>query len=139
MATVAALRSGLNTRLATISNVQTSAYMLSAPTPPYLEVAAVEEIEYDGAMGRGLDTYRFIVRGYAGLVSDRGAQVKLDEFLASTGSTSVKAAIEGDRTLGGACSDLQVERVDGYQVYAAEGRGPFLGAEWTVRVLATGD
>ena len=138
MTTIANLRSGLNTRLATIADVQTSAYMLSVPAPPCVEVSTLDEVLYDRTMQRGFDEYRFIIRAYSGLTSDIGAQKTLDLFLASSGSGSVKAAVEGDRTLGGVCSDLQVESCSGYRVYAADGRGPFLGAEWTVRVLATG-
>lgn len=138
MTTIANLRSGLNTRLATIADVQTSAYMLAQPTPPYVEVSSVDEVEYDRTMQRGFDEYRFIIRAYAGLTTDIGSQKTLDLFLASSGSGSVKAAVEGDRTLGGVCSDLQVESCSGYRVFVSEGRGPFLGAEWTVRILASG-
>jgi hypothetical protein len=41
-------------------------------------------------------------------MSESAGQAKLDGYLASTGSTSVKAAIEADKTLSGAVQTLRV-------------------------------
>lgn len=136
--TIAELRAGLATNLGTIADVQVSAYMLSSPTPPAAHVFP-EEVTYDKAMQRGLDLYTFTVQMFVGLVSDIGAQKKLDTFLAPTGATSVKAAIEADRTLGGKCDDLRVTTATGYKVYQLAGQtGAVLGAEWSVTIMAIG-
>jgi hypothetical protein len=69
--------------------------MLTSVTPPTIEVVP-EQIEYDDAMGRGLDVWRFTVRAYVGNAVDKAAQIKLDTMLAPAGATSVKDAIEAD-------------------------------------------
>ena len=136
---LAELRAGLATNLGTIADVQVSAYMLGNPTPPTIHLLP-EEITYDGAMGRGMDTWTITVQAFVGLVSDVGAQKRLDQMLAPTGATSVKAAVEADRTLGGKCSDLRVVSASGYKVYALAGQqGAVLGCEWTVQIIAIGD
>lgn len=43
-------------------------------------------------------------------MNERGAQDKLDTYLAGSGAGSVKAALEADRTLGGAVAALRVTR-----------------------------
>ena len=48
---------------------------------------------------------RFLV---VGRWVDRTAIVALDGYISPTGATSVRAALEGDTTLGGACADLIV-------------------------------
>lgn len=136
--TLAQLRAGLAVNLGAIPDVQVSAYMLAAPTPPAIHVLP-EEITYDAAMRRGLDTWQMTVQAFVGVVSDVGAQKRLDLMLAPTGANSVKAAVEADRTLGGKCDDLRVARATGYQVYSLAGQqGAVLGCEWTVEIIATG-
>lgn len=141
-ATLAQIREGLRVRLATIPNVQTSAYMLGQVTPPTLQVMGPDEVQYDLAFHRGLDQWTLIVQGFVGAVADVGAQTNLDLWLAPSGSLSVKAAIEGDRSaagaLGGLVQDLTVTTSSGYRIYQLDNSGPVLGAEWTVSVLNTG-
>jgi len=139
---LAGIRAGIAANLATLSgapaNVQISAYMLGNPTPPTLQVMGPDQIDYDLAMQRGLDEWRFIVQGFVGAMTDRGAQVNLDAWLAPTGSLSVKAAIEADRTLGGSVQDSYVESASGYKIYQLDAGHQVLGAEWTIRLLALG-
>jgi hypothetical protein len=135
--TVAQIREGLAANLAGIAGVQVSAYMLANPTPPTIHVYP-GQIEYDGAMIRGVDRWTMIVQAFVGLVSDIGAQVKLDTFIAPSGAGSVKAGLEADRTLGGLVQSLRVTECSGERVYVREGAGPVLGAEWQVQILASG-
>jgi len=65
---------------------------------------------------------------------DRAGQVLLDGYLATTGATSVKAAIESDQTLGGAAKAVHVHHVDGYRLYTV-GDKVFYGARLRVLVL----
>jgi len=134
MATLAEIRAGLATNLSTIAGCQISGYMLSAPTPPCLYVVP-GDIEFDQAMQRGMDRWTFRVVALAGLASDIGAQKKLDEFLAPSGATSVKAAVEADRTLGGVVDDLRVTAATGYRTYGQPGGQVHLGVEFTVDVI----
>lgn len=140
MATLAAIRAGLETRLKTLdlspySGAQISAYGLSNPVPPAIQVLGPDEIVYDRAMQRGHDDWTITIQALVGLASDRGAQELLDRMLESSGSASVKARIEADRTLGGVVSDCRVARASGYRQYAT-GAGDVLGCEWFVAVIA---
>jgi len=89
---------------------------------------------YDVAMD-GLSDATVTLRVITSRNDDQRGQELLDAFLASFGSTSVKAAVEADPTLGGECSDLQVSGWSGYQMYDIAGT-PYYGAELTVAVLA---
>lgn len=135
--TVAQLREGLAANLDAIEDVQASAYMLSNPTPPTIEVVP-DEVDYDAAMGRGDDTWRFVIRAYVGVASDKGAQLLLDELLAPSGTRSVKTVLEADETLGGVAEDLHVQTATGYRIYQRAGGPELLGCEWTVEVIAVG-
>lgn len=120
---------------AAITGVQCNGYLLASPTAPGFEIEP-GEIEYDLAMGRGLDRWTVIVRGYVSEISDIGGQNKLRKWRASSGSQSVKAAIQTDKTLGGVVSDLRVVRTSRYLRF---GTNPvYLGAEWEVEVYGTG-
>jgi hypothetical protein len=116
--------------------IQVSPYVLYNPTPP---CAYVQDgpVNYDASMGRGHDDWTFTVFVLVGMVSDIGSQMKLDSLRKSHGDMSVKALIEADRTLGGACIQARVPDVSGSRIYTLEGP-PVLGAEWTVLVMADG-
>lgn len=137
MADLADLRAGLAANLAGVSGLSRSAYVLSNPTPPCAEVEPAP-IEYDLAMDRGLDRWGFIVRVYVSANLDKGAQIKLDAYIASSGADSIKAALESDPTLAGAAEDVHVTGCSGYRVYERGGQAAVLGAEWQVEVLALG-
>lgn len=142
-ATLTQIREGIATNLSAIPDVQVSAYMLASPTPPAIHVfpgtaAAGEAITYDLAFHRGLDEYHLTIQAFVGAVGDIGAQKLLDGFIAPTGTVSVKAAAESDRTLAGLVGSVHVTSCTGYRTYIAEGRPPVLGCEWAVEVLATG-
>lgn len=139
MATMAQIREGLKTRLAAISgDYQVSAYVLAAPSPPCIYVAG-GPIQYDLSMGRGVDDMTFTITALVQLTTDVGAQKKLDTLAAASGAGSLKATVEGDRTLGGVVDTLHVSEAAEERVYEAAGKPPMLGREWTVRVLAQAD
>jgi len=137
-ATLAELRAGIETRLATIPNVVTSAYMLDNPPDLTLQVMGPDQVDYDQAAARGHDNWVFVVQGFSGSPASQAAQMNLDEWLAPTGTNSVKAAIEGDRSLGGIVDDCWVRSASGYREYELPNRGRVLGAEWTLLILNSG-
>ena len=65
-------------------------------------------IDFDTANARGLDTADVDVVLIVSRTVEKSAQDKLDTWLAGTGTTSIKAILEADRTLGGAVSSLRV-------------------------------
>ena len=131
--TVGALRTGLATNLATISGLRTSSFVPDAPTPP-IAVVVPSRIEYDAAMSRGMDTYTFEVIVIAQRASERGAQDTLDGYCNPTGATSIKAALQSDRTLGGAAFDLRVTEMSSYSPLSI-GETLYLAATFSVTVI----
>lgn len=101
------VRSGLATALQQINNLRTFDYVPDSLAPPAAVVEPVE-ITWDRAMQRGLDHYKAWILVIVGRVDERAASLRLDNYLAGDGATSIKTALETDRTLGGACSTLEV-------------------------------
>jgi len=134
MATMSELRSGLATRLATITGLRASATLPDNPVPPQA-VIFPERIQYDAAFGRGADEYTFSVLVIVGRVADRAAQLNLDAYCNPSGSTSVKAAIEADSTLGGKAMDCRVTQMQN-QGSLTIGDITYLTATFSVTVYA---
>jgi hypothetical protein len=132
-----AVREALASNLSAITGTQVSAYMLLNPSPPAAHVFP-SEIEFDRAMGRGLDFQVLTVQVIVGTVSNEAAQRQLDAYLAGSGPQSVKAALESDKKLGGACSDLRVTGATGYRTIVQEGQAPVLVCDWRVEIHGSG-
>jgi len=130
------LRTGLANRLATISGLRSSAYIPDNPQPP-VAVVMPGRIQYDTAFGRGSDEYQFTIMLIVGRVADRASQTTLDGYCESSGNRSVKAAIEGDRTLGGKALDCRVTEMTN-QGSLAIGDVTYHTAEFNVSVIAAG-
>lgn len=104
-ATVSQVATGLATRLATISGLRTSAYQPEQLNPPFA-FPTLNRIEYHRAMGGGDVVMDWTVNVIVGRYVDRNAFATLDGYLSYSGATSIRAAIEGDKTLGGVCQTL---------------------------------
>jgi len=107
MASIRAMREAIATNLSTVDGLRTAAIIPEDPKPP-VAVVIFDRVEYDSAFGRGLDMYLFKVVLVLGRVNTRGTEEALDGYLSGSGSTSLKAAIESDRSLGGEIQDLRV-------------------------------
>lgn len=101
------VRAGLATALETISGLRSFEYVPDSLTPPAAVVEPLE-VTYHSSMQNGLVEYRAYVLVIVGRMSDRSSQARLDSYVATSGAGSVKAAIEADKTLGGACANLTV-------------------------------
>ena len=101
------VRAGIGTALDTIAGLRCFDYVPDSLAPPAAVVEPLE-IDYDESMNSGTQFYRAFILVIVGRMSDRSSQDRLDAYLTDTGATSVKAALEADRTLGGACATLQV-------------------------------
>lgn len=108
--TPSAVRDGLKTQLQTIAAIRT--YYDTIPDSINTPAAIVGqvEVEFDASMVRGSDRGLVDVLLFASRMSERSGQDLLDGFLASTGSSSVKTAIEADPTLSGAVDTTRVIR-----------------------------
>jgi hypothetical protein len=134
MASLSALRAGIATRLATITGLRNSATVPDNPNPP-IAVVLPNSIDYHTAFAKGMQTYSFTVILIVGRVDERTAQNKLDGFVSSTGASSVKLAIEGDKTLGGAAFDVIVTEMRNYGQLSI-GEVVYLSAEFSVLCYA---
>jgi hypothetical protein len=101
------VRSGLKANLEAIKGMRV--YEL-IPTPAIAPAAIVGQLDFtfDLNNARGLDQANLDVVVLVGRFSERAGQNDLDKYLAGSGAYSIKAAIESDRTLGGACDTLRV-------------------------------
>ena len=107
-ATVSQVMTGLATRLGTISGLRTYTYMPDQLNPP-VGFPIIESVDYHKAFAGGDVQMRCAVFVIVGRYVDRTAHTALDGYPAYSGATSIRAAIEGDRTLGGVAKTLIVE------------------------------
>ena len=117
-------------------------YVPDAVTAPCFFVAEFS-MDYDKAFGRGLDEIEFTARVLAGRGDDRSSQKVLDAMLSSSGTASLKQALEaargapGQAALGGLADDLHVMRIQGYRWYEHQGT-TYVGAELVIKVIGDG-
>lgn len=112
------VRDGLKTRLQTISGLRVFDTIPENPQPPAAIVGQLD-MNFDIDNARGLDLATVEVYLLVQRMDVRSGQDKLDTYLKGTGTGSVKAAIEADRTLGGACSTLRVLSAESGQYESA--------------------
>lgn len=137
MTTPSALREALARALATIPGLRTAATVPGAPNPP-IAIVGQWTAEYDATFGRGYDRYRLTVRLMVAPTADQQAQNKLDSFCASSGVSSVKAAVEADQTLGGVAEMVRVVRIGPAPQVFSHGAQEFLGTDIEIEVMARG-
>jgi hypothetical protein len=102
---------------------------------PPVAIVNLQNLTFDNTFARGLDTYNFVITVIVGRVGERSAQRLLDSYVSSTGASSVKLAIELDRTLGGKCDTLRVTDMRNYGSIVI-GEITYLAAEFNVAVYA---
>jgi hypothetical protein len=134
MASITDLRAGLATQLGTISGLRTTTETPDTISPP-IAIVNVANVNYDRTFQRGLDEYNFVITVIVGRVGERSAQRLLDSYVSTTGGSSVKLAIELDRTLGGKCDSLRVTDMRNYGSLVI-GEITYLAAEFNVVVFA---
>ncbi len=134
MASITGLRNGLATNLATISGLRTTTETPDTISPP-IAIINVANVNFDKTFARGLDEYNFVITCVVGRVGERTAQRLLDSYVSSTGASSVKLAIESDKTLGGNCDTLRVTDMRNYGSIVI-GEITYLAAEFNVVVYA---
>ena len=139
MSRIGDVRAALATALGAIDGLRASAYEPDKVSPPQAIVGDLS-IDYDQTFGSAADRCHKLditVRVYVPRATDRAGQDKLDGYVSPTGASSIKAALEADKTLGGVIDDLHVPGMSGYGFYEVGGV-VYMGAEFTVSVLATG-
>lgn len=130
MASVAALRTGIANNLSTIPGLRTAAKVPDDPKPP-VAIVLPQSVNYDQSFQRGMTIYNFSVLLLVSRVSERTGQESLDSWVSSTGTYSIKNAIESDKTLGGNAFDVRVSEVRNYGEVSA-GDVNYFSAEFII-------
>ena len=134
MASISDLRAGIATNLATIAGLRTGSTIPENVNPPFA-IVAPSSMTYHMAMRNGMTTYNFVVTLVVGRADGRSAQNALDAFCSSTGSSSIRVAVESNRTLGGKAFDCVVTGMRNYGSLAI-GDNTYLAAEFDLTVQA---
>ena len=106
--TLATIRTGLKTRLETISGLRVFERppdsINQLPTAFILPLSG----NYNYAMNTGIE-YNFEITVLVSRAADvADAQTNIDPYIDRSGTKSIYAAVDGDPTLGGACSNCRV-------------------------------
>ena len=113
MASLAGLRTATQVRLQTISGLRCYDVLPDQIELPAATVLLKMPVIYDASM-KGSSIWKLHVTVLVSRWDATRAQHQIDPYIDTTGASSVKAAIEGDRTLGGACDDVRVTSVTNY-------------------------
>lgn len=133
-ASLAEIADGLETRLATITGLRVFDHVPDVFAPPCAFVFP-DSVEYWNAFSGGDPEHTYTVTVVTGRNSDRANQRSLYAYMAYDGASSVRAAIEADRTLGGVVQTLLVERADNVRMIS-QGEANYLAADFRCRIHA---
>jgi hypothetical protein len=119
--------------MGTIAGLRTYA---DIPDDPMMPAAVVQlgSVSYNQAFNKGLTEYNFVVTVIFGRLATKQAQQNLDGLI-STGTGSLKTAIESDRTLGGNAFDTRVAEMTNITSVTI-GDITYLSADFAVTVFA---
>ena len=136
MTTISEIRSGLAARLVTITGLRSKSdgTIPDNVNPPYA-IVQLSSVDYHRAFNNALNTYNFIVTVVIGRVSEGTAQRNLDNYCTPSGASSIRGAIEADRTLGGVVFDTIVTGMRNYGSVTI-GETNYLAAEFDIAVQA---
>ncbi len=129
---IATIRAGLAQALTSVADFgdRVSAYYPDNINPP-MGIVDTVRVDFDSAFNRGSDEILIDVMAVVRRDSERVAQQELDALV-----PAVKAALQADTSLGGACDDLIVTAMNGYAPLTV-GDSTYLAATFAVRVIAT--
>jgi hypothetical protein len=133
VADLTTVRAALAAAVNSISGLVVHATIPSSLNVPAAVIAPAtgQFLTFDTTMSRGSDDLAFRVLVLVGVQDDAGAQGKLDAYLAGSGASSIKAAVEADPDLGGTVHYVTVEGASDYGLHDFGGTSYF-GAAFTV-------
>jgi hypothetical protein len=132
-ATITEVKAGLATRLATIPGLRSFAYQPDQLNAP-MAYSNLNTITYHRTFGV-MTEQEYTVTVIVARATERTAESSVDGYTAYSGTSSVRAAIEADRTLGGKVDDLIVESASGIQSISAND-AEYLSVDFVVRVYS---
>ena len=140
-ATIVGLMTGIETRLETITGLRAKDTAPDAIEVPsgggYAFVGLPETVDYHRTMGNGRIEPQFTVTVFVSAAPSRIGQALLAGYMNPAGATSIRAAIEADKTLGGNADDCVVMRARTIGRVNV-GDLTYLGAEFTLQTIALG-
>jgi len=128
------IRDGLVTRLATITGLTAYDHVPGQINAPAATVSR-RLLSFDSVMARGADDFEYVVRVFVPNADPKLAQELMSEYLAGSAGKSIKAAIEGDQTLGGVADFARV-REAGEEGITQVGEVDYLAVDFIVEVCA---
>ncbi len=133
--TLTQIRQGLGTNISNnINSLSVYNYIPDRSEPPLIIVGVLDNLEYDITMARGADSYVIPCKLLVANVDAQDAQETLDGYIASSGSSSVKQAIESDTTLGGIVSSVRVTDARDYGAFTLNNT-ELIGVDFLVEVV----
>lgn len=135
MASIATIRDGLKTRLATIAGLYSHDTIPDDVYPPAAIVGAPTRVAYDVAFRSPVSRLTIPIRIIAGRTTERESQDRIDGYISADGASSIRAAIDGDPTLAGAAHTTRVVEARGFGAYEVAGV-QYLGVELEIEVIA---
>jgi hypothetical protein len=105
------IRTALATRLETISGLRVAPSPRDQVNPPMAVISGPDPLTYGETWDAG-HRLSFTVRVLVSRGSEDAAQDKLDAFMSDDDASSLYAAVEADKSLGGAVASAQVVSAD---------------------------
>ena len=108
------------------------------PDDIYVPAAVVgmpTRVSYDFTFRNAVTRFTFPVRVIVGRTTERESQDRLDDFASADGPSSLRAAIDGDPTLGAVAHTTRVVEARDFGVYEVAGVS-YIGMELEVEVIA---
>jgi hypothetical protein len=136
MASLATVRQSLATALGVIPGLRVSADYQSQVNPPAAIIMPQprQSLRFDALGGSVSYLLRIVLLGSA--VEDTSSQALMDGYLATTGSSSIAAALAANPTLSGACDYCNMETVNGYGLMEWAGQ-TYLGTQVLITIMAS--
>jgi hypothetical protein len=132
------IATALATALEAVPGLNTADYLSDRITPP-VALVAIETVDYHGSFNGGDVVHEFSVHLIAGRTDTEAGIKTLEAFMSQGGSsstTSIPAALEADRTLGGVVSSLKVTKGGPMTGLAIDGNPAYVWVPFSVEVHA---
>jgi hypothetical protein len=131
-ATVSEISAALKTALSDIPGLRVFDYQPDQLNPP-VAIVNLNQLTFHRAFGGGDAVHQYLITVVVNRPSERSGQASLDGYMSYDSASSVRAAIEADKTLGGVVDDATVERAENVQ-YVLLGDTTYLTADFVVTV-----
>lgn len=132
--TITDVMAGIETVLDTIDGLHASDVKPEQITPDAAIVGVPPISSYEEAFGRGKAMLQPTITVLTSTGLDRSGQLRLARYLSLSGQWSIHAALEADRTLGGAAEDAQLVSFRPMGIEDV-GRFGYFGGVFVMRVM----